>query len=31
MSIARIMGKDRDQIKRKFKVMQKKKNNFGFV
>lgn len=24
------MGKTRDQIKRKFKVMEKKINNFGF-
>jgi hypothetical protein len=28
--ISKIMGKTRDQIKRKFKVMEKKINNFGF-
>ena len=29
-AIARLMGKSRDQIKRKYKVMQKKFPNFGF-
>lgn len=29
-SIGRLMGKPRDQIKRKYKVMQKKFPNFGF-
>ena len=28
--IATFLGKDRDQVKRKFKVMQKKDSNFGF-
>lgn len=31
MRVAKIMGKDRDQIKRKYKAMQKKNSNFGFV
>ena len=31
MTIAKIMGKDRDQVKRKYKTMQKKNSNFGFV
>ena len=26
-----IMGKSRDQVKRKFKVMEKKMKSFGFV
>lgn len=29
--VANIMGRDRDQVKRKFKTMQKKDSNFGFV
>ena len=28
--VASYMGKDRDQVKRKYKVMQKKNHNFGF-
>mgnify|MGYP003535148150 CR=1 FL=1 len=28
--ISKLMGKTRDQIKRKFKVMEKKISNFGF-
>jgi hypothetical protein len=31
MRVAKIMGKDRDQVKRKYKAMQKKNSNFGFV
>lgn len=29
-AIAQLIGKSRDQVKRKFKVMQKKNPNFGF-
>lgn len=29
--ISQVMKRDRDQVKRKFKTMQKKNNNFGFV
>jgi hypothetical protein len=28
--IGKILGKSRDQVKRKFKVMEKKVSNFGF-
>lgn len=28
--IGKILGKSRDQVKRKFKVMEKKVNGFGF-
>ena len=28
--ISTFLGKDRDQVKRKFKVMQKKDSSFGF-